>query len=107
MYVTTPQVTVKNEYHTKVGNGGYAAIGTQSGLHVGQSAVTPTGLVYDLIISHLWRHVYFSLLFFSFVKFRNLEAVVGGMFMRVWNELNCNRNFLKFKQVFPFSLYEV
>ena len=53
MYVTTPQVTVKNEYHTKVGNGGYAAIGTQSALHVGQSAVTPAGLVYDLIISHL------------------------------------------------------
>ena len=53
MYVTTPQVTVKNEYHTKVGNGGYAAIGPHSRLHVGQSAVTPTGLVYDLIISHL------------------------------------------------------
>ena len=52
MYVTTPQVTVKNEYHTKVGNGGYAAIGPHSRLHVGQSAVTPTGLVYDLIISH-------------------------------------------------------
>ena len=48
MYVTTPQVTVKNEYHTKVGNGGYAAIGPHSILHVGQSAVT-TGLVYDLI----------------------------------------------------------
>ena len=51
MYVTTPQVTVKNEYHTKVGNGGYAAIGPQSALHVGQSAMT-TGLVYDLILSH-------------------------------------------------------
>ena len=52
MYVTTPQVTVKNEYHTKVGNGGYAAIGPHSALHVGQSAVTPTGLVYDLIVGH-------------------------------------------------------
>ena len=48
MYVTTPQVTVKNEYHTKVGNRGYAAIGPHSALHVGQSAMT-TGLVYDLI----------------------------------------------------------
>ena len=45
------QVTVKNEYHTKVGNGGYAPIGPQSALHVGQSAVT-TGLVYDLVLSH-------------------------------------------------------
>ena len=53
MYITTPQVTVKNEYHTEVRNGGYAAIGSQSALHVGQSAVTPTGLVYDLIISNL------------------------------------------------------
>ena len=51
MYGTTPQVTVKNEYHTKVGNGGYAAIGPQSALHVGQSAMS-TGLVYDLILSH-------------------------------------------------------
>ena len=51
MYVTTPQVTVKNEYHTKVGNGGYAAIGPHSALHVGQSAMT-TGLVYDLILIH-------------------------------------------------------
>ena len=103
MYITTPQVTVKNEYHTEVRNGGYAAIGSPSALHVGQSAVTPTGLVYDLIISNLWRHVYFSF-FFSLVKFRNLEAVVGGMFMRVWNELNSSR---EFKPVFPFSLYEV
>ena len=45
------QVTVKNEYHTKVGNGGYAPIGPQSALHAGQSAVT-TGLVYDLVLSH-------------------------------------------------------
>ena len=63
MYVTAAQVPFKSESHTEVRDGGYAAIGTQRGLHVGQSAVTPTGLVYDLTISHLWRHVYFSLFF--------------------------------------------
>ena len=52
MYVTTPQVTVKNEYHSKVGSCGYAAIGPHSALHMGQSAMTPTGLVYDLTVSH-------------------------------------------------------
>ena len=74
MYVTTPQVTVKNEYHTKVGNGGYAAIGTQSALHVGQSAVAPTGLVYDLIISHCDVNLRHGLS----LKFRNVEAVWEG-----------------------------
>ena len=71
------QVTVKNEYYTKVGNGGYAPIGPQSALHVGQSAVT-TGLVYDLVLSHC--HVKLNL-FVSHglpLKFRNVEAVVGG-----------------------------
>lgn len=53
MYVTAAQVPFKSESHTEVRDRGYAAIGTQSGLHVGQSAVTPTGLVYDLTISHL------------------------------------------------------
>ena len=51
MYVTTPQVTVKNVYHTEVRDGGHAAIGPQSALHVEQSAVN-SGLVYDLILSH-------------------------------------------------------
>ena len=67
------QVTVKNEYHTKV----YALIGPQSALHVGQSAVT-TGLVYDLVLSHC--HVNLNL-FVSHglpLKFRNVEPVVGG-----------------------------
>ena len=71
------QVTVKNEYHTKVGNGGYAPIGPQSALHAGQSAVT-TGLVYDLVLSHC--HVDLNL-FVSHglpLKFRYVEAVVGG-----------------------------
>lgn len=51
--MTAKEVTFKNEYHAEVRDGGYAAIGPQSKLHLGQSAVTPTGLVYDLIISHL------------------------------------------------------
>ena len=87
MYVTTPQVTVKNEYHTKVRNGGYAAIGPHSALHVGQSAVTPTGLVYDLVLSHC--HVKLNL-FVSHglpLKFRNVEAVVGGK-LRIF-DLRC------------------
>ncbi|CAH3113692.1 unnamed protein product [Porites lobata] len=50
MYVTAPQVTAKNEYHTKVGNGGYAAIGPQSALHVEQSAMT-TGVQAHLSFS--------------------------------------------------------
>jgi len=86
MYVTTPQVTVKNEYHTKVGNGGCAAIGPQSALYVGQSVMT-TGLVYDLILSHC--HVNLNL-FASHglpLKFRNVEAVVGGK-LRIF-DLRC------------------
>ena len=71
------QVTVKNEYHTKVGNGGYAAIGPHSALHVGQSAVT-TGLVYDLILSHCDVNLNLFALHGFPLKFRNVEAVVGG-----------------------------
>ena len=77
MYVTTPQLTVKNEYHTKVGNGGYAAIGTQSGLHVGQSAMT-TGLVYDLILSHCDVNLNLFASHGLPLKFRNVEVVGGG-----------------------------
>ena len=87
MYVTAPQVTAKNEYHTKVGNGGYAAIGPHSALHVGQSAVTPTGLVYDLIISHCDVN---SNLFASHslpLKIQKCEAVVGGK-LRIF-DLRC------------------
>ena len=79
MYLTAPQVTVKNEYHTKVGNGEYAAIGPHSALHVRQSAMT-TGSVYDLTLSHC--HVNLNL-FVSHglpLKFRNVEAVLGGKF---------------------------
>ena len=78
MYVTTPQVTVKNEYHTKVGNGGYAAIGSHSALHVGQSAVTPTGLVYDLIVGHCDVNLNLFALHGFPLKFRNVEAVWEG-----------------------------
>ena len=87
MYVTTAQVTVKNEYHTKVGNGGYAAIGPHSALHVGQSAVTPTGLVYDLILSHCDVNVILFALHGLRLKFRNVEAVVGGK-LRIF-DLRC------------------
>ena len=76
MYVTTPQVTVKNEYHTKVGNGGYAAIGPQSALHLGQSAVT-TGLAYDLILSHCHFNLNLFVSHGLTLKFRNVEAFVG------------------------------
>ena len=86
MYVTTPQVTVKNEYHTKVGNGGYVAIGPHSRLHVGQSAMT-TGLVYDLILSHCDVNVILFALHGLPLKFRNVEAVVGGK-LRIF-DLRC------------------
>lgn len=69
-------VVSENEYHIEVCDGEYAAIGPQSKLHVGQSAVTPTGLVYDLITSLC--HVYFNLFVSQFsLKFRNVETVVG------------------------------
>ena len=84
MYVTAPQITLKSESHTEGCVGEYAAIGTQSALHVGQSAVTRTGLVHDLILSYC-DVMFISVCLFSFVKFRNLEAVVGEMFMRVFN----------------------
>ena len=77
MYGTTPQVTVKNEYHTKVGNGGYAAIGPQSALHVGQSAMS-TGLVYDLILSHCDVNLNLFASHGLPLKFRNVEAVCEG-----------------------------
>ena len=77
MYVTTPQVTVKNEYHTKVGNGGYVAIGPHSRLHVGQSAMT-TGLVYDLILSHCDVNLNLFASHGLPLKFRNVEAVWEG-----------------------------
>ena len=76
MYVTVPQVTVKNEYRTEVGSGGYAAIGPQSALHVGQSAMT-TGLVYDLILSHCDVNLNLFASDSLSLKFRNVEAVVG------------------------------
>lgn len=79
MYVATPQVTVRSEYHTGVRDGGYAAIGPQIKFHFGPSALTPTGLVYDPSYSDT---MFISICLFSFLKFRNLEAVVGGMFMR-------------------------
>ena len=75
MYLTAPQVTVKNEYHTKVGNGEYAAIGPQSALHVGQSPMT-TGLVYDLILSHCDVNLNLFASHGLPLKFRNVEAVV-------------------------------
>ena len=78
MYLTTPPVTVKNEYHTKAGNRGYAAIGPHSRLHVGQSAVTPTGLVYDLIFSHCDVNLNLFASHGLPLKFRNVDAVVGG-----------------------------
>ena len=77
MYVTAPQVTAKNEYHTKVGNGGYAAIGPQSALHVEQSAMT-TGLVYDLTLSHCDVNLHLFASRGLPLKFRNVDAVVGG-----------------------------
>ena len=77
MYVTAPQVTVKNEYRTEVGNGGYAAIGPHSALHVGQSAVTPTGLVYDLILSHCDVNLNLYASHSLSLKFSNVKAVVG------------------------------
>ena len=77
MYVTTPQVTVKNEYHTKVGNRGYAAIGPHSALHVGQSAMT-TGLVYDLILSHCDVNLNLFASHGLPLKFRYVEVVVEG-----------------------------
>ena len=70
--MTANEVTFRNEYRTEVRDGGHAAIGPQSKIHVGQSAVTPTGLVFDLIISLC--HVYFHLLVSQFA----LEIQKGG-----------------------------
>ena len=74
--LTANEVTFRNVYHTEVRDGGHAAIGPQSALHVGQSAVN-SGLVYDLILSHC-DVMFISIYLFLFVKFsgcgRNVHA---------------------------------
>ena len=87
MYVRTPQVTVENKYHAKVRDGGYAAIGPQSALHVGQSAVT-NWLVYEQILSQVFVIFISICLFCNFpLKFRNVETVKGGK-LRIF-DLKC------------------